>query len=80
MKSSPRDLLLIGRTLGKKQRYYNLRSALKRAVETSLDRGVDVTIYDLAHGRDLVSVGSHPTGVNSYIHVSIRTFNRYWSR
>lgn len=80
MKSSPRPLLLVptGAPLNKKRRYFNMKNALKKAIELHIDAGVPLLIYDADRGIDLVTVRRKTSEIVAIIH-SPRLFNKHWN-
>lgn len=80
MKSSERPLLIVPAVgpVNKKRRYFNMRNALKKAVELTVEEKTKHVIYDISRGVDIVTVIKRGHEVTCTIHAP-KTFNHHWS-
>lgn len=81
MKSSERDLLLVPKSgrLNKKRRYFNMRNALRVAVNEVIDNKTPMLIYDTSRGLDVAAVTLKYDDVKIEITVP-RRFKQLWNR
>ena len=81
MRSNERDLLLVPQTgpVNKKRRYYNMRTALRVAVNEVIDHKNPMLIYDTSRGLDVAAVRLKADEVKIEITIP-RRFKHLWNR
>lgn len=81
MRSNERDLLLVPKSgkLNKKRRYYNMRNALRVAVNEVIDNKTPMLIYDTTRGLDVAAVHLKCDDVKIEITIP-RRFKQLWNR
>lgn len=81
MRSNERDLLLVPKSghLNKKRRYFNMRNALRVAVNEVIDKKIPMLIYDTNRGLDVAAVHLKYDDVKIEITVP-RRFKQLWNR
>jgi hypothetical protein len=82
VKTSERNLLLVPKSgrINKKQRYFSLKNALKRAMFSVVESKSPMTVYDTARGVDIAEVRYAASGELRIYIDSPRRFTQLWSR